>query len=92
MRDNMLMELDREKENTLMLIRINMRESITTIRNMVLERLFTITIKGSIMDNGNLDKDMEKDCILMEIRMFILDNGLKERNMDKALMYLQTLQ
>lgn len=91
MRDIMLMELDRGRENTLMLIRISMMENIIIIKNMGLERSSTITIKESIMDNGNSVKDMEKDCILMQIRMSTLDNGLRERNMDKALMYLQTL-
>lgn len=43
------------------------------------------------MDNGNLDKDMEKDCTLMLIKMSILDNGQRERNMDKELMCLQIL-
>jgi hypothetical protein len=39
-----------------------------------------------------MESNMEKDFIHMQIKMFILVNGLMVENMDKELMYLPKLK
>ena len=98
MKDNMLMVWEKEKENTLILMEMYIKEIMLIIKNMESEKWF-IRIRVNIMVtynihkkvNGKMDKDTVKDCIHMQIKMFIQDNGIKVKNMEMELMSSMTL-